>query len=147
MLMKQIHGEAHVSALLLQEPLSREGKAQNITANPSIWDGSGGASSPADPINQRAPTSSISLSSIPLRSSSPPSAAPSVTQTKIRTDTLRKFAVMHIFTVNLDVPEGKDRKPAAAAARQVRALLPQHFPYERPRSFNKYILSAILLSW
>lgn len=85
---------------------------------------------PVDPIHQQAPTSSISLSSIPLRSSSPPSAAPSVTQTKIRTDTLRKFAVMHIFTVNRHVPEGRDRN---AAARQVQALLPQHFSYEASR--------------
>lgn len=124
MLIKYVYEVAHVSGVC------SEGKPKTVPANPRICDASGGSWAPVDPINQRAPTSSISLSSIPLRSSSPPSAAPSVTQTKIRTDTLRKFAVMHFFTVNLHVPEGRDRKPAA---RQVRALLPQHFPYEPSR--------------
>lgn len=65
-----------------------------------------GASLLVELINQQVHTSSISLSSIPLRSSSPLSAAPSVTETKIRADTLRKFAVTHIFTGSFHVPEG-----------------------------------------
>lgn len=46
---------------------------------------------------QQVRTSSISLSFIPLKSSSPLSAAPSVTETHTRMDTLR-FAVTHVFT-------------------------------------------------